>query len=288
MHTYNLAMNKRFIHTADSFYSQLKNVSTYGLLTKYDHKGVFYFESGRNDSSALYIDSALAIIENNHLEEKYAAEYLGAMNLKGRVLYATDHFTQSYDLYFKVKQLAEKYKNNCILSDYNYCIGMISYKQKKYSEAASYFKQSFLSTEACNTGGNYRSQENLDNIALSFEKMNLYDSAIFYYDSALSYINRFYKNSTDTIRYGKAVGVVYGNIGSVWLAKGAIDSAIYFLKKSYDINIRRVYENIDALLIHLKLANAYIRKREFALANIALTDLRRELDTIKTLTGSRM
>lgn len=280
LRNYDITKAGRYIIVVDSFYSKINNVSDYGAHIKYVYKTLYYNDRAQFDSAAVNVDKAVAVLEKNKLEKKYAKEYLGALNLKGRIRYSLGNFTQAYNIYFKVKQLAEESKDTCTLGEYNYCVGMISYKQKKYAEAENHFKQAFICSHTCKGEDAYRQQENLDNIALSLEKQALYDSAIYYYDSAIRYINTFLIKNPDTIMYGKAIGVVYGNIGSIWLAKGIPDSAIVYLKKGYDMNIRRAFENKDAVLVHLKLANAYLQKQEYPLALTALTNTKKELDSV--------
>ncbi len=76
------------------------------------------------------------------------------------------------------------------------------------------------------------------------------------------------------------MAVIYGNIGSLYLSTGKLDSAIGMLTKSYDTNIQTHYDNGDALLTHLKLIKAYLQKDEPDMVLRSMPSLRIEMDTI--------
>ena len=267
------------ISKIDSFYARRKNISPFCLFLKYSLESRFYNELGKYDSSNSLADTAIYIMEQNDLQKKYAPDYINAMTLKGDILYATNHFNLAYNYYFKAKQLTDEVKDSCLFYGYNYGLAMISYRQKNYNEAAGYFKAAFGYLSHCSSYTTFQLQENLDDIALCFEKLDIPDSAIFYYDSTISFIN------SNALTFGpqktsSALGVVYGNMGGVFLAKGETDTAIGFLQKGYRINIQPHFDNRDALLTHIKLANAYLKKNSLGQLGATLTDIRKELDTI--------
>ncbi len=107
---------------------------------------------------------------------------------KAQILYATNHFSGAYDWYFKGEKLAEQYGNACTIKEFDYGMAMIAYKQKKFRDAIDYFALAFHSFNSCNERAPYQSQEELDTIALCYEKLGAYDSALYYYDSTLSFI----------------------------------------------------------------------------------------------------
>ncbi len=272
--------HRTLIHRTDSFYALKHNVSQYFLHTIYAAKSRDYYEISEYDSSDLFADSALYIIEKNDFEKKYPIDYANALMLKGQALYANKHFSKAYNYYFKAAQLSDQLKDTCASHEIAYRLGMAAYKQKKYADAAGYFKRSYLSGTHCKNFSTYLLQEQLDNIALCYEKLAMPDSAVFYYDSALSFIRKNSGSFPSSIMTEKALAVVYGNIGGLYLSIGRVDTAISLLRKSYEINIRPQYDNRDALLTHLKQANAYLKKKNLPLLFSILTDIRAELDSI--------
>lgn len=268
------------IHNTDSFVALNHNVSTYFQLGLHVSKSRDYFELGEYDSSSIFADSSLLLIETNNLQTKYPTDYINALTLKGQALYATNQFKQAYTFYFKAKQLSEQLKDTCYSQEFTYRLAMIAYKQKKYMDAAKYFKRSYSSASACDKMYPYVLQEYLDNVGLCYEKMNIHDSALYYYDSALLFIKRNSSNFPSPILIEKALAVVYGNIGGLYLAIGKTDTAIALLKKSFSINIQPGYDNTDALLTHLKLAAAFLSKKDMPALGLALTAIQQELDSI--------
>ncbi len=269
------------IRRIDSFYAARKINSPRCMYIKFGTINTYYFEMGNFDTASMFADSALLVLENNHLQDKYMFDYISSLSNKGRALYATGHYTAAYSYYYKAGRLSRQMNDTCAFQAVSYGLAMIDYKQKKYREAAGNFKSAFRSASHCAAHYEYKMQEELDDIALCFEKLNMPDSAVYYYDSAIAFITINSKAFGSPLMTGKAIGVVQGNKGSVLMVMGKTDSAINLFRKSYATNIKPRFENRDAVLTHLKLADAYLHKNEIALAGTALSGIRRELDTIK-------
>ncbi len=275
-----LKNHRDLIRKTDSFYVLKHNVSPYFLHIIYVAKSRDYSELGEYDSSDMFADSALAIIEKYDFQEKYPFDYITALTIKGQASYGGGHFTKAYNYYFKAKQLSEHLKDSCASNEFNYRLAMIAYKQKNYLDAAHNFRRSFIAASGCKKVYTYLLQENLDNMGLCYEKAKMPDSARYYYDSAISFINKNAATFPSTLLTEKALAVVYGNLGGLYLSIGKTDTAIALLKKSYTINIRPKYDNTDALLTHLKLANAYLDNKNTPLLSATIEELKKELDTI--------
>jgi tetratricopeptide (TPR) repeat protein len=66
----------------------------------------------------------------------------------------------------------------------------------------------------------HRRQQVLSNIGLSCYHLNDYDGAEYYYQSALEFITTNLKKfPSEKIIHNEALGVVYGNLGDVYLQK---------------------------------------------------------------------
>jgi signal transduction histidine kinase len=163
-------------------------------------------------------------------------------------------------------------------------MGMITYKMHDYQLAAKYFKESaHLSTLVDDEFAYfYRLQEVYDNIALSFKHNNQPDSAIVYFNKAISFINQNtpkFKDRTKMI--DMALGVVYGNKAEVLTLKGDYAEATGLLKKSIAINLQPGYDNNDAALAEIKLAQIYFDRHQSDALVKLLRDMRLQFDTIK-------
>lgn len=269
----------KYIENIDSFYRSRNITDPFCLALSYGQKSRYFVNIGNNDKAGAYADSMIFVLGENHLEKKYAADYVNALSLKGEILFNTGHFSQASDYYVRAIQLSESVRDTCALRGFDYGLAMITYKQKKYEDAIDYFRQSFRYNIRCDAHSAYQLQEILDNIALCYEKMGKADSALFYYDSAISFVRKN-PNTIGSFMADKALAVVYGNMGGVYLSQGKTDAAISLLKKSYEMNMRPFNDRADAVLTHIKLARALLAKSNLAEAGLALAQIRKELDTI--------
>lgn len=276
--------DKTYKRITDSFYNNGKLTDAFCLMKVYAVKSRYYYTFQSYDSSLIYADSLLAIFDKDGNRKKFMLEYINALNLKGEILYGTNHYNQAYSCYFKAREASQQLNDPCARNAYNYGMAMISYKQKKYDLAIAYFRLSYSYTAQCTSYFNFSLQQLLDDIALCYEKMNKLDSALYYYDSTLSFIKQ--NSNAAAIYASMANAVVYGNMGGVFLLQGKTDTAIALLKKSIAINMQPLFDHNDALLTHIKLANAYLKKNDLPLLAGTLTGIRKELDTIShTLTA---
>lgn len=231
-----------------------------------------------------YADSMFLLLEKSgHLSE-FVSRRIQAYNIKADALMAKGSYNEAYDNYFKAKTLAKDNSDSCSFFTYSYSLGMVSYKQQKYRQAADYFKQSYYYTTFCDGDFTYfyRRQELLDNIGLSYGHAREYDSAMIYYQKALDCIvanTNKYPNKGESV-YASASAVVFGNMADIYLATGKSDTAILLLERSIAVNLQKGYTNADAQLSQLKLAGIFLETRSFVPLKKILGDIKGELDTI--------
>jgi len=279
------------LHYLDSAYSREKNLQPYGLLKRYEFRRNYYYYSAKYDSSSMYVDSIVLLFEDEHLQQKYPREYAGTLNDLGDRYYSANNLTLAFQYYYKSRLVAEPISDSCALGNHSYHLGMVSYRQEKYSNAIDYFRQSFLENEECknDTVPVYRGQELLDNIALCYSRLKKGDSAILYYKKTIDYINsnikRFGKHSGNY--FERAMGVVYGNMAAEYAANKKYDSAEYLLKKSIAINSRPDYENRDAQSAQIFLIRTYLEQNKLDQAMAMLDESRKNLDTLYNIDAER-
>lgn len=282
--------NKAMLYV-DSVYFYDKDPGPYGLYKKYDFKKNYYYYSEMYDSSYTYVDSILHLLEDNHLQQQYPREYAAVLNDEGDRYYTANNLTLAFQYYYKSKQVAEPISDSCALGNQSYHLGMVSYRQEKYSNAIDYFQQSFLQNEAClnDTVPVYRGQELLDNIALSYNKLKKSDSAILYYRKTIDYINRNLKKfgPHSANYFERAIGVVYGNLAVEYATNKNYDSAEYLLLKSIAINSKPDYENRDAQSAQLFLVHTYLEQDKLDKALAMLMESRKNLDTLRNMDAER-
>jgi len=248
----------RYLESAHRHSRNLNLLQTYSYYRfKYNY---LYTVKGDNNTALLYADSMLNLFNTPDKRLKYTTEYGQSFFYKGDVLFDQNRYNEAYEVFYHGKTVGSNGLNECVLSDYSYRMGMIMYKQEHYRLAASYFKNSAKESAACavNFGSFYRTQELIDNVGLSYSSINLTDSALFFYNKALTYIDQHqlqYRDRKEMLDVAR--GVIYGNMANVYIRLKKYDLAKTLLKKSIDINLRKGYDNQDAQYSELKLAAVY-------------------------------
>ena len=229
-------------------------------------------------------DSMIRICESNKGLKKIQFQYIIAYNNKADALMSLGDYLGAYDCYYQAKKLAQECSDPCGLSKYSYSLSMVLFKQQKYKESAHYFNETFEEVSKCQEdfGVFYKKQELLDNLGLCYYHNNQFDTAVYYYDWALKYIDsnasKFPKKNR--IAFVTAKAVIYGNLADIYNAHGQKDTAIALLRKSISVNLQKECSNTDAEIDQIKLANLYFETGRSAALQELLNDIRAELDSL--------
>jgi len=258
-------------------------------LTPIEQFKVYAFKSGLyfvhlNDAehTNIYADSMLAIIEANNPEE-HQAEYALANYSKGDALFKMRRYSEAYTYYYKARLISKNTFDSCTLSEYNYRIAMVLYRQDRFREAAAGFQDAFSHSATCPLAFSryYRMQEILNNTGLSFYKCNMNDSALFYFNRALEFIQQYASTFEDkAAAQASAKAVVYGNMAQIYEEQGNYSEARNLLLKSIDVNGQKGFDNRDAALSELKLAGLYYKVHKIDSMKQQLDIVRSWLDTV--------
>ena len=241
----------------------------------------FYFKDSAN--AIIWADSMLSLVNKNG-KEKYKEEYTTANYAKGDILFFKKRYDEAYKYYFIARHLGETSLDLCALSEYSYRIGMILYQQSRFMEAAGSFRDAFNESEKCsiNFVSFFRRQELLSNTGLSFLKAGKHDSAHFYSDRALQYLKKYDRKFKNKEYFNDiARGVIYGNKGQIFKEQGNYSKAEYFLRRSIDINTKKGFDNKNAQLCQLQLAEVYFLNHNIDSMATLLAQARQNLDTIE-------
>lgn len=274
------------LHYLDSVYARFQHAGPGDLYRKYLFKRGYYYDKDYS-KSLIYCDSMLYVLKDVKDDKKYTKSYVNALLNKGDVLVAQKRLTEAFEYYYKAKQIGETTHDTAFLADYYNQLGMICYRQEKYTEAAKYFKTATHLRQICgeqNFGAFSFIQENIDNTALSFDRAGNYDSAGLYFQKALSYISanegRFNKAANEKRYIAMAKGIVYGNQSFMYLKKGDTASVVPLLLESICINNQPGYANDDAYYTQLRLANLYMNTNRMAEAQQVLNKIKSALDAV--------
>lgn len=234
-----------------------------------------------------FADSMLSIAQQSVSKQQYGSNFAEANYAKGDAYFNLNQYNEAYQCYFQGYLIAKNYLNKRSLSDYTYRMGMIMYKQAHYKQAAQYFKDSYEQSLLVPDDGKddfpafYRRQELLDNIAISYRRCGKIDSAVFYFDKTLAFINNNsarFKNRADMLEIARAV--VYGNKAEAQIINQQYDKAKGLLRKSISINLRKGGDNHDAQSSEIKLAQIYFNQQKKDSLYKQLTSLRKQLDIL--------
>ena len=285
LHVLNHSNYVKAMYTLDQAAAKYKNLSVADQFEHYQLHCDYYSNIAPNYSKAwLYADTMLNVLKTSGHPQDFSTQFGVVYFSLGDIAFKKQDYTEAYQYYYKVKETGNKNLNNCTLSDYNYRLGMVLYKQEHYSLATAYFKEAFAKAGTCNQTFVYfyRRQELLDNIALSFYKTGMLDSAQIYYNKTLNLLNTEGKAFPDKApMIDVARGVVYGNLAQLYTIKKDYKKAISLLTQSFTINLKKDNDNRDAQFTELKLAHIYFDQRNNALLYPLLQNIRKQLDTVK-------
>ncbi|HEX2533064.1 MAG TPA: ATP-binding protein [Chitinophagaceae bacterium] len=237
----------------------------------------------KNDAAtACYIDSGLAVLDTEDLQESYPRTYVHLLLFGGEMQFRLGHSGLSNRYFFQAKQWADRMLDPCARSSFTYNAAMVSYRQENFAQALAYFREAFRDQSRCptmTTAIALQHQEILSNIGLCLVRLRRYDSAAVCFAGALQLAEQ-YRDSLGDITLEKIRGVVYGHLGKVAMAQGQLLKADSLIRQSVALNSRPGYENHHALGMQVDLAELYQRRGKAASFEATLTSIRYGLDTL--------
>jgi signal transduction histidine kinase len=250
----------------------------------------FYYMYFFNSYHQIFKDQDIALQYADSLLEIAAEEddqpYLTALAnyAKGDALFSKGVYDEAYEYIYTAKTLVRSNLDSCGLSDYNYRLGMILYRQKRFTESSDYFKEAYSQSISCPDLFIffYRKQELLDNIALCYLKSGKHDSAMVYFRKALSLVDANKNSYAEKPRtaFEAAEAVIYGNMADAYRVNGNIDTAEMLYQKSIAINSQKMFDNVDAQYSRVKLASLYMNDNKLGNAKVLLDEIKLILDTL--------
>ena len=287
-HYFDFGQPARGMYYLDSAFVHIKNPNLNDKFRYFGFHYVYQQKTKGNYKLALaFADSMLTTAQQSVSKQQYVSNFAEANYAKGDTYFSLNQYNDSYQCYFQGYLIAKNYLNKVSLSDYTYRMGMIMYRQAHYKQAAQYFKDSYAQSLSIPDNGKddfptfYRRQELLDNIAISYRHNGNLDSAVFYFDKALAFVNsnndRF-KNRADMLDMAR--GVIYGNKAEALIMSKQYDKAKGLLRKSIAINLKKGGDNRDAQSSEIKLSQIYYNQHKRDSLYKQLLSLRKQLDIL--------
>lgn len=262
----------------DSSYRIFQKPSVIDLWKKYEYKANLYLTHEFSPDSALsYADSMQWVLNNK--KEKYKIEYAKTIFLQGDILVTKKRYNEAFKRYYDGKTFTNNHLGSCSLYEFSYKLGIVRYNQGQYLKAIPHLKQALAENANCKESNGFEKallfpQRNLNTIALCYEQAHMPDSAIYYYQQALSFIDKNASKYPDQKHFIEiARGVIFGNLGGAFARTNNYQQAEQHLKKSIAINDRLTFDMQDAQSAKIKLTELYLKHSNLNSAEKILNEL---------------
>ncbi|WP_345330646.1 tetratricopeptide repeat-containing sensor histidine kinase [Mucilaginibacter defluvii] len=287
--------NEEGLRYIDSGFNTVASPTTGDYVRRHGlHYMVLRRGMGEIEKSLVYADSMVYYATRNKKDKYYAENLAEASFSKGDALFDLKRYDESYQQYYEAYLIGQNTLNRVMLSEFTYRMALIMFRQGNYELSKKYFKESYSQSYDNNEFLMfYRRQEVLDNIGLCYKKLYQNDTALYYFQKALKFINdnepRFKKSIPQPVyrqqvtgdHFDIARGVVYGNIAEIYQRQGRYAEAADLLKKSIAINLRKGNDNNDGQLTEIKLAKLWLERNQIDSLKQILDDIRSQFDTLR-------
>lgn len=257
----------------------LTSVEQWSLLNT---KTAYFLRYKKQPDSALnYADSLIKVVKD---KPELLNFYVSALFVRGDVLMDLGIYEDAFDAYISGGKLS-KLTTKCY-SLYSK-LAMLRYRQGFYAESIPYFKKGFQEILVCADTTRFEQsyvlpQSLLNTLGLCFQKLKQPDSAIFYYQKTLAFIEGRKKIFPKRKKFGlMAQGVVYGNMATALMQKEDYKQAEKFLLKSIEINSKKGFEVGDAQTAKIKLISLYSNNGQLNEAELLIKEIESASDSVK-------
>ena len=227
-----------------------------------------------------YADSAMAFFARPNMAKKYPGQYAKILLLRGDVSFSNKQYSAALDYYYRSKKLLNE--GSCDDGILAGKIAGIYYLQKNYKLAARNWAENFKRLGSCDAKISnhklfYLKQGALNNLALAYQKAEMPDSALYYFDQNTELLDKTEKTGVvDYAHIATARIVLYDNLGEAYIKKKDYRTALLYLTKAVNINITII--NGVKIPPYIKLARIYIQTGDYTKAAHAFKQSRIYLD----------
>lgn len=165
----------------------------------------------------------------------------------GKKRLANDYYLQALDI---SERIADDVARVIVLDK----LAGVYYHQTHYAQALKTYLETLdlVRVYGYNQEHNTKEMQLLNNIALCYVKLQQYDSANFYYDSALQEADKLNISIQDV-----AHGVIFGNMGHLYQLKGDYKKAVEYLNRNISVNSLPNGDNADVVTSYTYLLEIY-------------------------------
>lgn len=203
----------------------------------FERKASYNMQNVNYIAAMQYTDSLMLISRTRLSNELFARLYTNALLGKGDIHVALNNYDEGLKYYAEGKSYAESMlKDTCIFSAYHTRIGNIYFALTRYQLAAKHFIEAYQEELDCKKDPFDQfvyGQMNLTNAGLAYANAHMNDSAEFYYQKALQFIDARKAQFPHKASYIKlCIGVAEGNYGDIRFRQARYSEAETFYRNS--------------------------------------------------------
>ncbi len=276
----------------DSAYAAFPAAGLLDLSHIYAYKASYYQDIPKDyDKAKMYHDSIIYLFKDKLTDPDYIKVYSRALLGQGDILIRKGRYTDAFLHFYEGKQVVQQSHDTCYFNEFSLRLAYAYYTQGKFRDAIPFFRETFGLAGHCTENPFMRfalQQGQLDNLGLCYAQLKVYDSARYFYDSALRYIDKwngtFVTSPSRKTFVETAKAVIYGNLGETSLAVGDTASGERLFKESIRINERKANDPDDAQFTRIKLATLYLSQGRHDEAREVLKTLKQYVDSLPRIT----
>lgn len=267
----------KYLDTSFSINASLKQqINKYKLFVKY-----YYYHLPNYPKALIYLDSMEQALTKVPPKD-FKNEAVFVLLHKGRLALMNKQFDDAFLYQYKAKLLIEELKDTCQGQQLSFALALILFNQEAYKDAATYFIESFTKGEQC-----YKHDYEVffmerlmtpNNIGLCYERLNMNDSALYYYELGLKNVetDKVVKKVSEK-NLNKTKAVYYGNIGGIMLKMHQTELAQNYLEKSIALNYHPEMDIKDAVLTKIKLAQLLVNQEKIIDSKFLISSIKSDL-----------
>lgn len=226
----------------------------------------FYYDLKKFDSVAFYIQKNLRSLNGKKLNEKTKKMYATAYYTLAQFNFSNHSYKEALKNYKLSFYYLDDTKDTFNIAYYHFRLGMLFYREQSFEESTNEFIVSlnYFKSIKRNFDLNYKVQEIIDNIGLSYHQRKMYDSAIHYFESAYKFIDSNRLNYTNhMIAWEIARAVIHENLGTTLEKINKPQIAFQHYQIAKNILTKYNYNKEIILNLDLKILDLSIRQSKF-------------------------
>ncbi|MHB1279347.1 MAG: tetratricopeptide repeat-containing sensor histidine kinase [Bacteroidia bacterium] len=251
-----------FLYSLDSAFDRVEQKLPLDWYHYYEFRAWYFMIQRDMNTALLYTDSMLQTLTPLPGIE---AQYANALIQKGILLQHLNLYSAALNEFYTAGSYAERFLDPCgSVRVYNN-VGIVLVEQGNYEEAIYYLEKARQGAMGCDSTDFADFFVNLqsiyNSIGLCHERRSNLDSAKFYYQEGLAFINRYeglYPRNHDFILAAR--GVFYGNLGNTELLAGNYDRAEELLLVSIGISMEKGHFVNDGIYTRIKLGRLALER----------------------------